>query len=136
MTGSTGLRERKRARTRQAIVDAALRLFDERGFEHTTIADIAAAADIAPRTFFGYFASKEDVVFYDFEGFLDALAVALAERPPGDDGDRHDARLRHPGARRPRLRRRERALSGAARSTTSPRSPPATARSWAASRTC
>ena len=83
MTGSPGLRERKRARTRQAIIDAALRLFDERGFEHTTIADIAAAADIAPRTFFGYFASKEDVVFYDFEGFLDALAAQLAERPPG-----------------------------------------------------
>jgi AcrR family transcriptional regulator len=75
-----GLRERKKQRTREAIVDAALRLFDERGFEQTTIADIAEAADIAPRTFFGYFPSKEDVVFADFPAEFDALAERLRGR--------------------------------------------------------
>jgi AcrR family transcriptional regulator len=75
-----GLRERKKQRTREAIVDAALRLFDERGYEQTTIADIAEAADIAPRTFFGYFPSKEDVVFADFPADFDALAERLRGR--------------------------------------------------------
>lgn len=75
-----GLRERKKQRTREAIVDAALRLFDERGFEQTTIADIAEAADIAPRTFFGYFPSKEDVVFADFPEQVEALSRRLRER--------------------------------------------------------
>jgi AcrR family transcriptional regulator len=83
-TGSDGLRERKKQRTREAIVDAALRLFTERGFEATTIADIAAAADIAPRTFFGYFRAKEDVVFDDFDATSESLAVRLREREPGE----------------------------------------------------
>jgi len=76
----TGLRERKKQRTREAIVDNALRLFEERGFDQTTIADIAEAADIAPRTFFGYFPSKEDVVFADFPVYFDALAARLRDR--------------------------------------------------------
>jgi AcrR family transcriptional regulator len=75
-----GLRERKKQRTREAIIEAALRLFDERGFEHTTIADIAEAADIAPRTFFGYFRSKEDVAFADFPADFEALAGRLRDR--------------------------------------------------------
>jgi AcrR family transcriptional regulator len=75
-----GLRERKKQRTREAIVDAALRLFEERGFDQTTIADIAEAADIAPRTFFGYFPSKEDVVFADFPQTLETLAERLRGR--------------------------------------------------------
>ena len=77
---STGLRERKKQQTRQAIHDAAMRLFAERGFDATTIADIAEAADIAPRTFFGYFPSKEDVVFADFPETVEGLSARLDSR--------------------------------------------------------
>lgn len=81
-TEASGLRERKKQRTREAIIDAALRLFAERGFEHTTVADIAAAADIAPRTFFAYFPTKEDVVFHDFEATFESLEGRLRSRAP------------------------------------------------------
>ena len=79
-----GLRERKKQRTREQIVDAAMRLFAERGYQATTIADIATAADIAPRTFFSYFPSKEAVVFHNVDRDLDRLATALRDRPAGE----------------------------------------------------
>ena len=80
---SSGLRERKKQQTRQAIHRAAMRLFAERGFEATTIADIAAAADISPRTFFSYFASKEEAVFPKFPEALAGFDRAMRERPAG-----------------------------------------------------
>jgi AcrR family transcriptional regulator len=80
---STGLRERKKQQTREAIHRAAMKLFAERGFEATTIAEIAAAADIAPRTFFSYFASKEEAVFPKFEPMYADFDRAMRERPPG-----------------------------------------------------
>ena len=79
-----GLRERKKQRTREQIVDAAMGLFAERGYQATTIADIAAAAEVAPRTFFSYFPSKEAVVFHDVDRNLDGLANALRDRLPGE----------------------------------------------------
>jgi AcrR family transcriptional regulator len=79
------LRDRKRARTRQAIVDAATDLFERDGYETTTIAAIAAAADIGTRTFFSYFTSKDEVLFDEFDGRILAAVDAIAARRP-DDG--------------------------------------------------
>ncbi len=81
---SEGLRERKKQRTREQIVEAAMGLFAERGYQATTIADIATAADVAPRTFFSYFPSKEAVVFHTVDRDLEGLASALRDRPPGE----------------------------------------------------
>jgi AcrR family transcriptional regulator len=79
-----GLRERKKEQTRRSIEDAAFRLFEDRGYQATTVADIAEAADIAPRTFFAYFPSKEAVVFGDFEETFSGLEARLRERPEGE----------------------------------------------------
>lgn len=75
-----GLRERKKEQTRRNIEDAAMRLFEERGYAATTVADIAEAADIAPRTFFAYFPSKEAVLFGDFDESFDALRAHMDAR--------------------------------------------------------
>jgi len=79
-----GLRERKKLRTRRALADAASRLFLERGYDATTVADIAAAADVSTRTFFSYFPSKEDVLFADTDERIEALSAAF-ERGAGDE---------------------------------------------------
>jgi AcrR family transcriptional regulator len=77
-----GLRERKKQQTRQALIEAALRLFAEKGYDRTTIADIAAAADVSPRTFFGYFSAKEDVLFAGTDQRMAAIAEAFDAMPP------------------------------------------------------
>ena len=79
-----GLRQRKRAQTRERLTRAAMALFLERGFEATTLDDIAAAADISRRSFFHYFASKEDVVFAWQEASTAALVAAIAARPAAE----------------------------------------------------
>ncbi|MBT8224060.1 MAG: TetR family transcriptional regulator [Dactylosporangium sp.] len=79
-----GHRERKKQRTRRALIDAATRLFAERGYDGTTIADITEAAGVAPRTFFSYFECKEDVLFTDSIARLERVLDVLASRGAGE----------------------------------------------------
>jgi AcrR family transcriptional regulator len=83
MTSSppTGLRERKKAKTRAAIRDHAMRLFEEQGYAATTVDQIVEAADVSQSTFFRYFPTKEDVVLLDD---FDPLVVAAMRAQPPD----------------------------------------------------
>jgi AcrR family transcriptional regulator len=74
-------RARRAARTRRAILDAARELFDDQGYNHTTIEQIADRADIGRRTFFHYFPSKEALVFADFQDVEQSLWPLLEARP-------------------------------------------------------
>ncbi|RKT54643.1 TetR/AcrR family transcriptional regulator [Saccharothrix australiensis] len=77
-------RERKKQQVRKLLVETAMRLFAEQGFERTTVAQIAEAADVAPKTFFNHFPTKDDVLFAD-AGPSDALAAeVIAARRPED----------------------------------------------------
>ena len=80
----TGLRERSKARRRAAIVRAGLELFAERGYDATTVADIAAAAEVAPRTVAMYFPSKQDIAMDRFGQAVSGMLGALRARRPGE----------------------------------------------------
>src|SRR6516225_131729 len=79
-----GLRQRKRHQTRQQLITAAMRLFEESGYEQTTVAEIASAAGVSTKTFFNYFASKDEVLFPHLSRRID-VAVALIEQRGPDD---------------------------------------------------
>ncbi|MGV9413641.1 TetR family transcriptional regulator [Nocardia sp. NPDC003693] len=78
----SALRDRKRERTRRALYEAAAELFEARGYEATTVADIAAAAEVGTRTFFNYFASKEELLFPEPDDRVSSAARAIAARTP------------------------------------------------------
>jgi AcrR family transcriptional regulator len=81
-----GVRERKKRATRAQLEEAAFSLFARQGYEATTVDEISEAAQVSPRTFFRYFATKEDVIFGDQAGDLDQLRLAM-QHGPGEDGD-------------------------------------------------
>ena len=79
-----GLRERKKAQTRQLIADTAWRLFADRGFERVTVAAVAREAQVAVATVFNYFPTKEDLFFFRLEAFGADLVEAVAGRAAGE----------------------------------------------------
>src|SRR5215207_1984761 len=85
MHTSSGRRERKKSQTREAIVRAAIELFEQKGVDATTIDEIAEAADVSSRTFFRYFDTKIDVVLQDKEEGHPALEDVIAARPADED---------------------------------------------------
>src|ERR1700719_2109198 len=81
--GNLGLRERKKQQTLEKIASVALELFAERGYDETTLADIAEAAEVSPRTIFAYYEGKEDILFCEEGRFIDRLRQMLEDRPAG-----------------------------------------------------
>ncbi|NUW41546.1 TetR/AcrR family transcriptional regulator [Nonomuraea rhodomycinica] len=79
-----GLRERKKEKTRLAILDAALDLFLEQGYDSTTVEQIAGSVDISPRTFFRYFTSKDSLVLWFHDHGEEIITETLRSRPPGE----------------------------------------------------
>jgi AcrR family transcriptional regulator len=83
VTEPTGLRARKKARTHDAIADAAISLFLAHGFDHVSVNDIAAAAEVSKPTLFRYFATKEDLVLHRFADHKGEAARVVRDRQPG-----------------------------------------------------
>jgi AcrR family transcriptional regulator len=79
-----GRREQNKRRTHEALIEAAGRLFQERGYEATTVRDIAAAAGVGERTFFRYFPSKESLVLQQVRDLVPLLAAEIRERPAAE----------------------------------------------------
>lgn len=81
MTAPTGRREAHKQATRAALRAAAMRLFAEQGYDATTVADIARAADVTQRTFYRYFDGKEDLIGGEYRSWLTLMASAIQARP-------------------------------------------------------
>lgn len=79
------MRELKRQRTRQALISAAARLFAEKGYEQTTVAEIAAAAEVSTKTFFNHFASKDEVLFPHLAGRIEDAVAIIEQRKPTEN---------------------------------------------------
>ncbi|MBO1768345.1 TetR family transcriptional regulator [Allobranchiibius sp. GilTou38] len=84
MSEEPGRREANKRATREALQQAADRLFAEQGYEQTTVRDIAAAAKVTPRTFFRYFGGKEELIVDEALSWLPRLTAAIRRRPAGE----------------------------------------------------
>ena len=84
MSQPTGLRERKKQRTRQQIADTARRLFAQRSFEAVTVAEVAREADVSEATVFNYFPTKEDLFYVGLEVFEEELLASIRDRAPDE----------------------------------------------------
>lgn len=93
MDEGLGLRERKKARTRRAISEAAIALFLERGYDDVPVTEIAEAAEVSKRTLFAYFPTKDDLVLHRFADHEDESARVVRDRPA--DESPLDALHRH-----------------------------------------
>jgi AcrR family transcriptional regulator len=81
VSAEPGLRQRKKARTRELIAEAARRLFAERGFDEVTVAEVARAAEVSEGTVFNYFPTKEELFYGGMEAFEAQLVAAVRDRP-------------------------------------------------------
>jgi AcrR family transcriptional regulator len=79
-----GLRERKKQRTRQAIVETATGLFAEHGYAETTLAEVAEAAEVSLSTIFNYFPGKPDIVFAVLDALIESAEARVVQRPDGE----------------------------------------------------
>jgi len=84
VAGAVGLRERKKQQTRQQIYEAARKLFETRGFDRVSVAEVARAADVSEVTVFNYFPTKEDLLYGGMEFFEEQLIEAVRTRPKGE----------------------------------------------------
>lgn len=79
-----GLRERKKQRTRATLISAAVELMHAKGYDETTVAEIASAAEVSTRTFFAYFPSKEDILFAETGQRIEDAVRRVTDRRPGE----------------------------------------------------
>ncbi|MFC4115274.1 TetR/AcrR family transcriptional regulator [Nonomuraea zeae] len=84
MSETTSRRDRKKLQTRQAVGDAAMRLFLAQGFDAVTIADVAREADVAVQTVFNHFPTKEDLFFQERDSFVTSPSAAVRARQDGE----------------------------------------------------
>jgi len=84
LTGSTNRHELRRRSTHEALRQAALKCFADKGFANVTVTELAREAGVTERTFFRHFPTKEAVLFQDYETQLEWLAEALAQRPASE----------------------------------------------------
>jgi len=84
VAATVGLRERKKQQTRRQIFEAARGLFEKKGFDRVSVAEIARAADVSEVTVFNYFPTKEDLFYGGMEFFEEQLIESVRNRPKGD----------------------------------------------------
>src|SRR2546426_12222848 len=111
----SGLRERKKQQTRQLIFEAARKLFEAKGFDRVSVAEIARAADVSEVTVFNYFPTKEDLYYGGMQFFEEELIESVRGRPTGEAVIKAFRRPLLAGAPRLETRQSARAISTAAK---------------------